>query len=141
MTYGDEGVMWETREGRASPVRAPASHPDCGLWCWQPFYFVGEGNKCQRRGISDRYSLTSFSAEQVGMQPMPSLDEMLQVLSLSIDEYMDIVAEHLLFTDDVDTESGAPKCSVRTCPPQPTARPSLHHLPGPHNPASKTCWG
>ncbi|XP_063844845.1 cyclin-F-like [Scylla paramamosain] len=95
--------------------------------------FVGEGNKCQRRGISDRYSLTSFSAEQVGMQPMPSLDEMLQVLSLSIDEYMDIVAEHLLFTDDVDTESGAPKCSVRTCPPQPTARPSLHHLPGPHN--------
>uniref|UniRef100_A0A0P4W301 F-box domain-containing protein n=1 Tax=Scylla olivacea TaxID=85551 RepID=A0A0P4W301_SCYOL len=95
--------------------------------------FVGEGNKCQRRGISDRYSLTSFSAEQVGMQPMPSLDEMLQVLSLSIDEYMDIVAEHLLFTDDVDTESGTPKCSVRTCPPQPTARPSLHHLPGPHN--------
>lgn len=60
--------------------------------------FAVEGNKCQRRGILDRYSLTSFSSEQVGMQPVPSLDEVLQVLSLSMDEYLEIVTEHLFFT-------------------------------------------
>lgn len=60
--------------------------------------FAAEGSKCQRRGIFDRYSLTSFSPEQVGLQCVPSLDEVLQVLSLSMDEYLEIVTEHLLFT-------------------------------------------
>lgn len=98
--------------------------------------FAVEGNKCQRRGILDRYSLTSFSPEQVGMQAVPSLDEVLQVLSLSMDEYLEIVADHLLFTDDVDIESGASKCSWRTYPAQPPTS-SLHHHhhhhPDPHN--------
>ena len=32
------------------------------------------------------------------MQSVPSLDEMLQVLSLSLEEYVDIVNEDLVFT-------------------------------------------
>lgn len=94
--------------------------------------FAAESSKCQRRGIFDRYSQTSFSPEQVGRQAVPGLEEVLQVLSLSMDEYLEILTGNLLYTDDVDLKTGASRCSVRTSPPSEAARPSLHHA-GPHH--------
>lgn len=65
------------------------------------YSFAAENSKCQRRGIFDRYSQTSFSPEQVGRQGVPGLEEVLQVLSLSMDEYLEILTGNLLFAGRV----------------------------------------
>ncbi|CAL4197721.1 unnamed protein product, partial [Meganyctiphanes norvegica] len=53
--------------------------------------FDMEGNKCQRRGILDRYSLTFYSKMKVATQPVPSLEELLALQGISENEYLSMV--------------------------------------------------
>ncbi|KAG0722363.1 Cyclin-F [Chionoecetes opilio] len=92
------------------------------------FDMEDEDKTCQRRGIKDRYSTATFSPALVGKRPVPSVEEVLQVLSLATEDYVRIV-EQLRIPDEGESASGGSKCSARTCPPQAPVRPILpHHL-------------
>lgn len=93
-----------------------------------------DGSKCQRRGILDRYSLATFSSEQVGLLPVPPLEDFLASLSLSESDYLQMVTVPPNLRDKIkasymdDSPDSGTVCSERIYIPQLVEKPLQQHF-------------